>query len=257
VRERRSSRPGDAVSHERWLVSYADFVTLLFAFFVVMFASSRHDVRSISKVSKAIEGGFEAMSATQTTRMLSSMPGLIGKVPPALPLPPSPVVTTSAPVIDMVALQQQLKNALGSEIARNEVVMRMTPEGFVISLRELGFFNSGEAVLLPGAAEKIKRIANILMQHGLELRVQGHSDNVPIHTAAFRSNWELSTARAMAVLLLLVDESGFDPQKISVAGYGQYRPVVPNDSAEGRRMNRRVDLVVVGVVPGLNQRGKE
>jgi flagellar motor protein MotB len=91
--------------------------------------------------------------------------------------------------------------------------MRITPEGFVISLNELGFFNSGQAVLLPGAAQKIQRIAKVLSSHGLDLRVEGHSDNQPIHTAEFRSNWELSTARAMNVMSLLVDSSGFDPGK--------------------------------------------
>ena len=123
--------------------------------------------------------------------------------------------------------------------------MRITPEGFVISLKELGFFNSGEAVLRPGAAEKIERIAKVLAQHGFDLRVEGHSDNQPIHTAQFRSNWQLSTARAMAVLLLLVNHSGLAPQKISLAGYGQYRPIADNATAEGRKMNRRVDLVVI------------
>jgi chemotaxis protein MotB len=76
--------------------------------------------------------------------------------------------------------------------------------------------------------------------------VEGHSDDQPIHTAQFRSNWELSTARAMAVLMLLVDDSGIDPRKVSIAGYGQYRPVADNSTPEGRQLNRRVDLVVVG-----------
>ena len=123
----------------------------------------------------------------------------------------------------------------------------MTPEGFVISLHELGFFNSGEARLLPGAADKIKRIASVLMQYGLDMRVEGHSDNVPIHNAAFASNWDLSTARAMAVAMMLIDEAGFDPRRMSIAGYGEYHPTASNDTPEGRRANRRVDIVVVSV----------
>jgi chemotaxis protein MotB len=115
----------------------------------------------------------------------------------------------------------------------------------VISLKDLGFFNSGEAELRPGAAGKIERIASVLMQHKLDLRIEGHSDDQPIHTDQFRSNWELSTARAMAVLMLLVNDSGVDPRKISVAGYGQYRPIADNATPDGRRMNRRVDLVVI------------
>jgi chemotaxis protein MotB len=86
----------------------------------------------------------------------------------------------------------------------------------------------------------------------LDLRIEGHSDDQPIHTAEFRSNWELSTARATAVLLLLINDSGVDPRKISVAGYGQFRPLADNATPEGRRMNRRVDLVVVATtVPRL------
>ncbi len=85
------------------------------------------------------------------------------------------------------------------------------------------------------------------MQHGLELRVEGHTDDQPIHNTIFQSNWELSIARAMSVLAMLVDEAGFPPTRISVAGYGAFRPVAPNTTLEGRRMNRRVDLVVVAV----------
>ena len=121
----------------------------------------------------------------------------------------------------------------------------MTPEGFVISLHELGFFDSGEAKLMPGAADKIKRIAAVLTQYGLDMRVEGHSDNVPIHNAIFASNWDLSTARAMAVATMLINESGIDPKRISIAGYAQYHPVASNDTPEGRRANRRVDIVVV------------
>ena len=134
---------------------------------------------------------------------------------------------------------------MGRELQNHEVVLQVTPEGFVISLKELGFFNSGQAELLPGAAEKIEKIAKVLSKPGLDIRVEGHSDNQPIHNAQFRSNWELSTARAMAVLRLLVDDAGFDPKKLSASGYGEFRPVADNATPEGRRMNRRVDLVVV------------
>jgi chemotaxis protein MotB len=148
--------------------------------------------------------------------------------------------------VDLIELRRQLEGAMGAELKNHEVDLRVTPEGFVISLHELGFFDSGQAVLLPGAAEKIERIARILDQRGLDLRVEGHSDNQPIHNAQFASNWELSTARAMTVLLLLVDQAGYDPSKVSISGYAQYRPLADDSTPEGRRQNRRVDLVVVG-----------
>jgi chemotaxis protein MotB len=147
----------------------------------------------------------------------------------------------------MLKLKQQLEAAMGKELANHEMVLDVTPEGFVISLKELGFFNSGDAELLPGAGAKIVRIAKILSKPGLEIRVNGHSDDQPIHNAKFESNWELSAARAMTVLRLLVNDGGLDPTRISAAGFGQYRPIADNSTPDGRRMNRRIDLVVLQV----------
>ena len=216
-------------------------MTLLFAFFVVLFASSHHDNQELHRMAGAIHQGFASMGAA------GAEPGAQGAPPPFNSAQQKPGAL--AHPIDVAQVQKELQAVLGDSIAKQEITMQLTPEGFVISLRELGFFNSGEAHLLPGAAEKIKQTGKVLMQHGLELRVEGHSDDQPIHTAEFHSNWELSTARALSVLLLLVDDGGFDPKKISVGGYGEYRPVAPNDTAEGRRMNRRVDLVVVSPRP--------
>jgi len=249
----------EAVSHERWMVSYADFMTVLFAFFVVLFASAYQENRSIKKVSNAIHHGFvdlEPLHATQSDAG-SVNPRLFPD--PSVPSLPVELViarTSNATVatgIDIEALRRQLEAAIGTELKEGQVTTSVTPEGFVISLKELGFFDSGQADLRPGAASKIEQIAKVLAQHGFNLRVEGHSDDQPIHTAQFDSNWQLSTARAMAVLMLLVNESGLDPGKISVAGYGQYRPIADNAIAEGRRMNRRVDLVVVAGVDSLGQ----
>jgi chemotaxis protein MotB len=151
--------------------------------------------------------------------------------------------------IDILELQRKLHKALGKEIERQEIVLRMTPEGFVVSLHELGFFASGQAQLTPGAGDKIKRIAEVLMQYGLDMRVEGHTDDVPIHNEQFASNWDLSTARAMAVAMMLLKESGVDPKRMSIAAYAQYHPSAGNDTPEGRRANRRVDIVVVST-PG-------
>ena len=114
------------------------------------------------------------------------------------------------------------------------------------SLREVGFFSSGEAVLLEDGQATLARIATNLGGKGFEIRVEGHTDNVPIHTSEFKSNWELSTARATQVVSLLIEKYSFDPLLISAAGYSEYRPIGSNDSAQGRAANRRVDLVVVG-----------
>ena len=251
MRPRRQREAAESANHDRWLISYADFMTLLFAFFVVLFAATYRDNQTIRKLARAIHNGFQTMGAfaadesgsggpypTETSNAddnSSRVQNDKTKITPG----------SAGSVEDMLQLRRQLELAMGQELRNHEVVLQVTPEGFTISLKELGFFNSGQAELLPGAAEKIERIAKVLSKPGLEIRVEGHSDNQPIHNDQFRSNWELSTARAMAVLRLLVDDAGFDPTKLSASGYGEYRPVADNSTVQGRRMNRRVDLVVV------------
>jgi chemotaxis protein MotB len=229
----RRKRTHEHANHERWLVSYADFMTLLFALFVVLFASAQQDKRSVRKVSDAVKNGFQELGAFSSSAL--SIP--VGKAIP----PPS----------DTSALQAKLNRALGKEIAQKSVLLRSTPDGFVISLHELGFFDSGQATLLPGASETIKRIAGILMEYGLDMRVEGHSDNIPIHNATFSSNWDLSVARSTAVAMMLLNDSGFDPKRISIAGYAEFHPAATNDTPEGRRANRRVDLVIVATNPNI------
>ena len=248
---RRRIQAEEPANHDRWLVSYSDLLTVLFALFVVLFASSYRDNQVIRKLSDAIHIGFQQLGAFPTEKIAghdaaSSAPAQAPLGPPLIPGETAEKDTLPRPpAVDFAELQRQLKAALSLEILRHEVVMSVTPEGFVVSLKDVGFFNSGQAVLLPGAAGKIRRIATVLAQHGLDLRVEGHSDDRPIHTPQFRSNWELSTARAMTVLMLLVDDSGIDLRRISVAGYGQFRPVADNETPAGRQQNRRVDLVVV------------
>jgi chemotaxis protein MotB len=223
---------------ERWTVSYADFMTLLFALFVVLFASSHHEKRDIQQVSTAVRNGFQQLGAFPR-EAIKNTPGFAD--------PRHASIDRSAGV-DVVALQRDLTDALGKEIAHNEVVLRMTPDGFVISLRELGFFKSGEASLLSGAAGKIQRIAAILMKYGLNMRVEGHTDNLPIHTETFNSNWDLSIARATNVAMMLIDDEHFNPERMSIAGYGEYHPVAENDTPEGRQANRRVDIVIITTI---------
>src|ERR1700712_1902813 len=141
----RRTKHEDHAGHERWLVSYADFMTLLFALFVVLFASSHHDKKTIQTVSSAVKNGFQQMGS-----FTGSNSNTFG--------PPSSLKTpsTSSSGIDLDELQRKLNKALGKEIERQEVALIMTPEGFIISLHELGFFDSGEAKLLPGATDTIK-----------------------------------------------------------------------------------------------------
>jgi chemotaxis protein MotB len=239
-------------SHERWLVSYADFVTLLFAFFVVLYSTSRVDNKKVVQVSAAIHGAFQELGAFPGGGPVAATRVDPASADAALPIMASTQLAT-APAnseaggegVDVDQLKRELEEALGDQIKRHEVEMHTTPEGLVVSLREVGFFNSGTAELLKDGQAPLARIARILNAKGFQIRVEGHTDNVPIHTSQFKSNWELSTARATELVALLVEQYGFDPMQVSAAGYSQYRPVASNDAEEGRKINRRVDLVVV------------
>jgi len=244
-------------NHERWLVSYADFITLLFAFFVVLYASSQADKKKAAVVSASIKGAFQQMGVfTGSAPSDLGIPGSPGNPHPELTDAPLRVVkvagvddkahATGGFGVDVDELRHELENALGDEIRKHEVQMRVTPEGLVVSLREVGFFNSGEAELLEDGQATLARIATILGGRGFEIRVEGHTDNIPIHTARFKSNWELSTARATQVVALLIEKYSFASLLISAAGYAEYRPIGSNETPQGRAANRRVDLVVVG-----------
>jgi len=234
------------VSHDRWLVSYADFITLLFAFFVVLYASAEMDKKKVVELSAAIHGAFQQMGVFSKTSPANLKElGDAGYAPATQTATAQTTESNAGGPAEAYALQRELESLLGSEIRHREVKMRVTPEGLVLSLREVGFFDSGQARLTANALPKLARIAQVLNSHGFDIRVEGHTDDVPIHTAAFQSNWELSTARATEVVTILVETYHLDPLRISASGYGPYRPVASNATAQGRGINRRVDLVIV------------
>jgi chemotaxis protein MotB len=235
------------VNHERWLVSYADFITLLFAFFVVLFSSGQANKAKQSALSAAMQsaftpmGIFEAHSKTPPLTDNHSAPPVA--VPAAMPLPLPSVRTESTE-----ETEKQLNRMLAQQIAAGHippgsVTMRITPDGLVISLHEIGFFPSGSADIRPASIPMLASLAAALPSG--PLRIEGHTDNVPIHNAQFASNWELSTARATAIARLLLEHGHIDPANLSAAGYAEFHPVASNDTAEGRAQNRRVDIILL------------
>lgn len=123
--------------------------------------------------------------------------------------------------------------------------MRRDPDGLVISLREVGFFESGSAEMKAASQQAFDRIATMLRQHNCGLRVEGHTDNVPVHNSQFSSNWELSTSRATEIVRILLVREGYNPARLSAAGYAEFHPIASNRTAEGRGLNRRVDIVIL------------
>ncbi|MCU1302862.1 MAG: hypothetical protein JWQ87_3146 [Candidatus Sulfotelmatobacter sp.] len=146
---------------------------------------------------------------------------------------------------DLATLQEELRQALREEIALHEVALHRVNEGLVVSLQDFGFFDSGSATLKPGSLSALDRIASILAIRTYRLRIEGHTDNVPIHTKQMSSNWQLSTARATELVQVLIVRHNFAPERLSAAGYAEYHPVASNLTAKGRAQNRRVDIVIL------------
>ena len=257
----RKSRSKAHINHERWLVSYADFVTLLFALFVVMFSTSQVDQRKVGKLALAIQVAFEQMGVfpASTTQIpvnsAEPMPfstvqaienakrtAALGRIVEA-PQDSVPVAQENG---DLTALRTELEKTLAPEIASKQLALRTVPDGLVISLREIGFFDSGSSHLRPTSKSALDRIAALLSSRSYRLRIEGHTDNIPIHNSSYFSNWELSTSRATEIVRLLIVQYGFAPERLSAAGYGAYHPVSDNQSADGRAQNRRVDIVILG-----------
>ena len=146
---------------------------------------------------------------------------------------------------DLDHIRRELQQTLSNQIATHTVSIQMGRDGLVISLREAGFFNSGSATPRPETLGTLRQIADSLGRTSYDVRIEGHTDNVPIHNPEFDSNWELSSARATRIARLFIDIGALLPDRLSAAGYAEFHPVASNDTAEGRAENRRVDLIVV------------
>jgi chemotaxis protein MotB len=241
------------VNHERWLVSYADFITLLFAFFVVMFASSQADSvkvgRFVDSFSKAIQWSvFSSESA-----------GFLDGAPSNPSVSDNQLQTTERPKqrpkggefeqprdlkgsIKKLQASAPILAGLKIEEAKGELILRL-PERLV--------FERGKAEINPEGKIALTAIADELKGRPVKLRVEGHTDSTPIHTDRFPSNWELSTARATAVIAFFIEKKDFDPDRLSASGYAEFHPIADNDTEEGRASNRRVDLVITEVLEGI------
>jgi chemotaxis protein MotB len=240
-------------NHERWLVSYADFVTMIFALFVVLFSSARKDVARQADMATAIASAFTQLglfAPHSPTPPMTAQSSASAQSIAVVPNNAIDFVGTAQQRTDLLNLKKRLEAELATEIAKQTVALRLSKDGLVISLLEAGFFDSGSAMYKPASAPIIARIASRLKSLPNEIRIEGHTDEVPIHSAQFASNWELSTTRATTIARLFIEQYQFDPQKMSAAGYAQYRPFTPNNSEEGRAHNRRVDIVVLPSITG-------
>jgi chemotaxis protein MotB len=312
-------------NHERWLVSYADFITLLFAVFVTLYAMSQVDRAKAAKVIASTNEAFGVSKSTSApafnvidTSNLIPLPNLLQKsstdtrppggdkyrskkkpetkdlvdqafkAPDLMPLQEnkmkretkeekatgsdlaSPAETqidtqrndripapdesqpvevkedkTRADVKEFKKIKENLTAFLKDKGAEDKVKLEIDPRGLVISLKDTEFFDSGKANVRARSMYLLDNITQAISKYSNSIRIEGHTDNLPIRTSQFPSNWELSTARATNIVHYLVDAHAFPPERLSAIGYGEYRPIATNNTEEGRQKNRRVDVVML------------
>jgi len=240
----RRRQPEEHVNHERWLVSYADFMTLLFAFFVVMYSISSINEGKYKVISQALIGVF-----TDADRSLKPIP--VGEERPMTVTPAKPLVKDSEQVDAGVAgssdplksIADDISAAFGDLISSNQMTVRGNELWVEIELNSSLLFGSGDAMPSDIAFNIIDKVARILKPFDNPIHVEGFTDDQPIRTAQYPTNWELSSARSASIVRILAMQ-GVNPARMASVGYGEFQPVANNATAEGRARNRRVVMVV-------------
>ena len=226
------------------MISYADVVTMLLPVFIVLFVSSRDDANPARVERPTLEQGEPAARVSDIPKasVLSPPPTMISSAAPPARAPSRP----TAPLQTAEAvLESEIEALVASLDLSQRVQTRRERRGLVVSLIEAGFFETGSATPRADALPMIDSLGGLIAKSLLHLRIEGHTDDTPIRTARFPSNWELSTARATWLVAYLSDRFELAPERLSAAGYGQFRPVASNDTAAGRAKNRRIDIVVL------------
>jgi len=237
----RKKKHPEHVNMERWLVSYADFVTLMFVLFIILFSFSQIDVEKYKALAGSLASQFASPSENAAAGGDNPIMNFTG-TPPGQEEAKTPAQIENenlAKVAETVAIYAEEKG-ISSNIS-----LRSNEKGLHISITGTVLFADASATITPQAKDFIKVIAEKLKEIPNDILIEGHTDNRPIRTAEFPSNWELSSARAINLVRYLIEEHGFDPKRLSSAAYGEYRPIVPNDSLENMAKNRRVEIIIL------------
>jgi chemotaxis protein MotB len=251
-RRRRGSQE-DRDNHERWLVSYADFITLLFAFFVVMYAISQVNEGKYRVLSDTLSSAFRTVPGSTSGAMVAVNPN--APMPIAIPLrrPNVNVRTDESQRVKKEKLRnmaKEINEALAPLVKEGQVRITEGALGITVDINASVLFAPGDATLDVGAVSALTAMARILAPTDFPITVEGHTDNTPINTPRFPSNWELSGTRASSVVRLFVD-NGVDPRRMTATGYAEQRPVDDNATPEGRGRNRRVAITIESRTPDV------
>lgn len=230
------------VKKDKWLLTYADLVTILVIFFIMLYAMIEVDIERFETIIVAVQqemGGAEGDIFDQAGPAMT--PGEIEPTDVAELARQQEAAETAK----LLKLKERLEAYLYEQKLQDQVIVNLEERGLIVSFMDAALFPSGSDRMHPASVEIITGIGEMLARENNHIRVEGHTDNIPIRTIRFPSNWELSLARATQVLRKLHEKSKIAPQRLSATGYGEYRPVRPNDTAANRQLNRRVDLIIL------------
>lgn len=227
----------------RWVISYADFVTMLLALFMVMFATSSMGDVKVKDINKSIQKVFASKTINETKEIDNSSDNQPEQEAQ------SPLENTGKTILeggDGILDSSKIIEQIEKDIDINTSIKVMKSDrGIVIRLNDTMLFDPGSAIIKKEASETLDKIASTLSKFQNPVLIEGHTDSMPIQNERFPSNWELSTARATNIIKYLVQKQNFPPDRLSAVGYGEYMPVEKNTTPQGRAKNRRVDIIVL------------
>ena len=241
---------------ERWLLTYSDLMNLLLILFIMLYTMANIDVEKYQRVASSLRQAFGNYSGGAVIGGGGGSPSILDL---GGALEPDAVVPTDTEKQQMEAVQKEVQELVQELGLTGEVAVATQERGIYISIGEQVLFKSGSADLDESARSDITKIGREILAKmpDKQMRVEGHTDNIPINNVRFPDNQELSTARANNVWRILVKDVGIDPKKISATGYGEYRPLVSNDTEEHRKQNRRVDIVILREIYDVTEPGTE
>jgi len=229
---RRKNGADEHENLERWLLTYADLITLLLAFFIMMYTFSKQDAQKYNEVTAHLKSIFSGGSG------IAKKGNLEGKLPVDLQMQ----IGSNAMIEERI--KQEFREIADENGLKNNITVFTDARGVVVRIMDKAFYDEGKADLKQGAKNALDKIIPIMKDIKNHIRIEGHTDNTPISKGEFKSNWELSVRRATEVVRYIVEKGPIAPDRVSATGYAEYRPIVSNDTAENKALNRRVEIII-------------
>ncbi|PLX33126.1 MAG: chemotaxis protein MotB [Clostridiales bacterium] len=237
---RRKKKKQERGGSPAWMTTFSDLMTLLLTFFILLYSFSTLDAIKFKNVASALQNVL--LGEAKPTIFQNDIPPGEAPINDPLPIEQTKVEDMNT---ELAQLYKIVSEYVENENLQAEISVRTDRRGVIIDIKERVLFDSGKAVLKEESKEVLGKVFTLIQQFENELIIEGHTDNMPIHTSEFPSNWELSVIRAVNVLRYFTEIMDVEPGRISAAGYGKYRPIAPNENSVGRGLNRRVNILIL------------